>query len=146
VKYPVVLAKIGVTIAQEKVGPTTASLHLRIDMARENASSMWSETVSSLLLAAEDKDWTVDVSKQFFASDGAVRYLWRFVFRGNVQEGLATLAQCALTALQATVTPLTSYPLVGRAEYELDPLRGKLKGGHGVDTAPSYVALHAVGG
>ena len=65
--------------------------------------------------------------------------------RGLTQVASSNSLQSAMEASMAHVSELTSFPLVGRARYDFDPARGKLKGAHEIEVAPTLLAI-AVGG
>lgn len=134
------LGRVGATLVKEKITETKATLFIRV---AEERGQVWIEALSSLLLSSADKkEWSLDVSKYFYVSNGAVRYLWRIVIDGETSSCLEHFSRLAFEAAMANRKELDSFPLVGRARYEIDPALGKLKGGHSMEQASSYVAMH----
>lgn len=119
------------------------TVYLRVDPEQ---GAKWSDCVQSFLLGAIGRPYKVDVSKYFYADQGAVKYRWRIVVRGeDAKEALVLLAQCAVEAAAAHAPQFDSFPFVGQVRYPRDPATGKLKGGHDLDEAPRTLAL-ALGG
>ena len=141
------LKRVGAVIAQEKIAEKNATVYLRVD---PDQGDRWVDTVTEFLLGAHGKAFTADVSKYFFAAAGGVKYLWRIVIEGDVAEALGLLGAAAMHVSVQHAPEITSFPLVGRIEYTLDPLRGKLKGAHQgpgeSDAPPSALAMAVVGG
>lgn len=146
------LKRVGATIVKEKIPELeeeepngSATLFLRVDL---DLGERWAELVQELLLSSIGKKFAFDVSKYFYASQGSVRYLWRVVVTGNVKRALEHWAQVAIQVVAARNPEITSMPLIGRANYEFDPLRGKLKGAPDIhpDQAASLVSLAAGSG
>jgi hypothetical protein len=131
------LKRVGAVIVKEKATDTEGTYYLRVDPEQ---GAKWVDTVSGFLLGQQGKRFTVDISKYFYVAQGEVKYLWRIVLQGDVATGLVLLGASAITAAVAHAPEITSIPLVGRATYEFNPAKGKLKGSHEVDTASSLVA------
>lgn len=137
------LAKIGVSIADASDDDGTMTLMLRIQ-GDPTTQRRWRKTLERFLLAEEKgrAQWQADVSKHFFAKAGAVRFLWRLVFTGNVKTASRVLRDCALESLKDGVE-VTSLPLVGRVNYEFDPTKGKFKGAHDIGVGAKALAAIA---
>lgn len=138
-----VLKRVGGEIVKEKITDTEVNLYLRIDPEQ---GGKWVDAITEFLLSAENKKFTADISKYFYAAGGGVRYLWRVVLRGEANEGLELFGRAILTASIPHTQELTSYPLVGRVEYTRDIASGKLKGPHDANQAQQIVAMAAFGG
>jgi hypothetical protein len=131
-----VLGRIGVTLVKTEPGANRLIAYFRVDPKKQD---LWNETVSEFLLAsieppAKSAGWSVDVSKWFYPTNGAVRFLWRIVLIGNPQAAGEALGRAASRAVSSGVE-VTSQPLVGRKTFEYDPARGKIGGAHSMDTA-----------
>lgn len=147
------LKRVGAQIVKQKIADPTeeqpvgsATHFLRI---HPDHGDRWSELVQELILSSlGKKKFGFDVSKYFYASHGKVCYLWRVVTTGDVVAALDHWSQVALQVAASRSPEITSIPLIGRANYEFDPARGKLKGGHDIhpDQAAGLVSLAASGG
>lgn len=153
-----VLKRIGVTVVStEKRQNGSVQLLLRLAKTTQtlNPATLWAVTINEFLLAGAEKQangqlkvsWRADVSKYFYpkADAGVVVFLWRVILMDDVPGAGEALGQAAIRALAQTVT-VKSMPLVGRATYEHDPKRGKIKGayatgeGGGTDVAASLIS------
>jgi len=145
VKLGAALGRIGASIVKEvKAGDDRSTLLLRV---AEDKGDLWVETFTELMLqAAGRKDvWTADVSKYFFTQNGTVRYFWRIIVGGKTQEAYELLGRIALEVSMRHTKEISSFPLVGRAEYVRDPARGLFKGAHNrSEGLPMDVAAHFV--
>jgi hypothetical protein len=145
VKLGSALGRIGASVVKEvKAGENRTTLLLRV---AEDKGDQWVETFTELMLqsAVKKGPWTVDVSKHFFTQNGAVRYFWRIIISGKVQEAYELLGRIALEVSMRHTKEIVSFPLVGRAEYVRDPARGLLKGAHSrSEGIPMDVAAHFV--
>lgn len=130
------LKRVGAQVVKEKVEDKRATLFVRVDIEQ---GAKWVDAVTNLLLSAQGKAFTIDVSKYFYASGGQVKYLWRVVIDGDVADGLALWAACSMQAHMNHVPEITSFPLIGRIKYPFDPAKGLLKGGHEMDQAPTIL-------
>lgn len=137
-----VLKKVGATVVKEKVADREATLYLRVDPEQ---GAKWVDAVTTFLLGCETKPFKADVSKYFYAERGAVKYLWRMVVTGEVQEALQFFGAAAMESQIRHAPEITSMPLVGRKVYPFDPARGMLKGSHDIEEAAGLVSM-AVGG
>lgn len=134
-KLGVALGRAGASLAKDLIfnaDRTKCTLYLRV---AEERGHIWVEAFTAFLLAAEKtKSWGVDVSKYYFTQNGSVRYLWRILITAtaaeNLDEALHGLGQQAIEAALRNAPRVDSFPLVGRAVYEYDPARGKLKGAY----------------
>lgn len=136
------LKRVGATIAKEKIEETAATLYIRVD---PDYGERWVEAMTQFMLVAASKDIQLDVSKYFYVSGGSVRYLWRVVISGAVSTALSLFGSGAMAVAMAHAPEINSFPLVGRAKYEFDPAKGKIKGGHEHDQALGIINM-AVGG
>ncbi len=101
------LRLIGVHVVRDLPAPKSRTLFLRVADPEH-----WPNLVTGFLLGSVGKEaqWTLDISKYFFADKGAVKYLWRIVIRGaDVDSALQFLGQCALQAKPPK--ELDSFPL-----------------------------------
>lgn len=136
------LMRIGASVVKSQIAAEKATLFLRVS---EERGALWVQALTAFLLGAQQKKtWAPDVSKYFFVSNGSIRYFWRIVITGPTEEALESFSRAALEAAMSNARELSSFPLVGRAEYTFDPARGLLKGAHELDKAAQYVAMHAV--
>jgi hypothetical protein len=138
----VVLKRIGAEVVKESIKDTDATLYLRVD---PDQGEKWVEVVTAFLMGSQDKPYTVDVSKYFFVSKGAIRYLWRVVLTGEVTTALMLFGSCALEIAQSRVVQFDSFPLVGRATYPFNPAKGQLKGGHDLQQSPGILSMAIAG-
>ncbi len=133
--------RIGAEIVKEEKTEEGITLFVRAPQDAVNGPR-WTETIKEFLIAAEQnkgQSWSADVSKTFFAKDGAVRFLWRFILGGSVASAAGALGRAAIRALASGVE-VKSMPLVGRREYEFDVSRGKMMGGHPMGEAAGILA------
>lgn len=144
-KLGAALGRVGVSIVKEvKAGEERSTLLLRV---AEDKGDQWVETFTELMLQTATKKgaWTVDVSKYFFTQNGTVRYFWRIIIGGKLQEAYELLGRLALEVSMRHTKEISSFPLVGRAEYVRDPARGLFKGAHSrSEGLPMDVAAHFV--
>jgi len=146
------LAKIGVQVIEANPQAGQLTIHLRVlrDHQGLNASR-WNKAASKLVTLAESSgrksgSWDGEVAKVLSANAGVVTYTWRVVLTGNVKTAQRIFGEAALEALRTGVE-VTSAPLIGQVQYEYDPAKGKLKGGHPVGSAgdsagPANIAPH----
>lgn len=137
------LKRVGAVIVKEKVAEAEATYYLRVD---PDQGHKWVDAITGFLVGASNKPFKADVSKYFYASQGSVKYLWRLVISGEVTEALTLLGASALTAAMAHAPEITSIPLVGRATYEYNPAKGKIKGAHDMDEAQGMLGMAVTGG
>lgn len=98
--------------------------------------ALWAPTIEEFLVRDDaPEDFSYDISKSLFVSNGAVRFLWRLRFFGNVQAAASDFAFAAVRA-RSKGTELASIPLIGRENYVYDPAAGKLKGAYAPGTDP----------
>lgn len=131
------LKRVGAIIVKEKIAETEATLYLRVDPAQ---GEVWVAAITEFLLGVDGKTYKVDLSKYFYVSEGAIRYLWRVVLTGAVEAALGRFGAAAMQAVMARTPEMTSFPLVGRIQYPCDPARGLLKGGHDLETTPGLLS------
>ncbi len=143
------LKRVGGTVVKQNVQMPSAerargagTFYVRVD---PEAGDKWVDFVTNVLVGAKNKEYTVDISKYFYAENDQVKYLWRIVLTGNVAQGLAMAAASAIASSAQHAEEITSFPLVGRATYEFDPLRGKIKGGHDYDVGVNILGLAMAG-
>ncbi len=136
------LKRVGAEVVKTHRAEGLMTLYLRVD---PDQGAKWVAMVSAFLLATTTA-FKPDVSKYFYASAGEVRYLWRIHVTGDVAAAEALIVTAALESAMAAGTELTSFPLVGRRNYPLDPARGKLKGAHDIEQAPGLVGVAVSGG
>lgn len=141
-KLQVMLKRIGVEIAKESIKKENATVYLRVD---PDYGAQWVEVLSAFLLGAQGKTFKVDASKYFYPEHGELKYLWRFYLSGEVDEALQFFGSCVQEVALTHARQFESFPLVGRATYEFNPAKGKLKGGHHVDEAAGILSM-AIGG
>ncbi len=126
-----VLERIGAQIVKADKDGSKVILFIRVGKGELN-TARWKKSVEELLLAcSEQKEptWHVDVSKAFFTQGGVVKYLWRFIFSGDARHGTEDFGRSVMRSLSVG-GEVMSMPLVGQVQYEFDPAKGKMKGGH----------------
>lgn len=137
------LGRIGASIVKEvKAGEERSTLLLRV---AEDKGDQWVETFTELMLRSAVKGgaWNVDVSKYFFTQNGTIRYFWRIIINGKVQDAYELFGRIALEVSMRHTREIATFPLVGRAEYVRDPARGLFKGAHDrSEGLPLDVAAH----
>jgi hypothetical protein len=142
--YEPALQRIGVQVTKKKIGESSLTLYFRID---PKSGDKWVDTVTAFLLGAQGRPYKVDLSKYFYADKATVKYQWRLIVTGeNAPALLVLLAQCALETSVAHAPQLTSFPLVGRIDYEFNPAKGKLKGAHDQEDGDRIVSVAMGGG
>lgn len=103
------MKRIGATITKQQDKPGSSTLLLRIP---EQRAAEWIDTMTAFLMAAVDPEvWSTDVSKYFYLDQGAPRYQWRIVVRGDTEKGLNLLGNCAVNAGMAHAPEVASFPL-----------------------------------
>jgi hypothetical protein len=142
VQLKAALKRIGAEIVKESVKETEGTIFLRVD---PDQGAKWIDAVTSFLLGAEGKPFTPDISKYFFANGGSIRYLWRMHLTGDVSMAMTFFGSCAIEAAHAHAPEINSFPLVGRATYTFDPAKGKIKGGHDLQSSSGILNM-AIGG
>lgn len=143
-KLGAALGRVGATIVKEVKADDDSRSTLLLRVA-ENKGDQWVEAFTELMLqsAAKKGVWTIDVSKYFFTQGGTVRYFWRIIINGKLQEAYELFGRIALEVSMRHTKEISSFPLVGRAEYVRDPARGLLKGAHvRSEGVPMDVAAH----
>lgn len=155
------LTKIGAEVVRVEEKPTRIVYTVRVKVDDDLVAARWRSTIESFILGTkeiQDKEmtrpeekrthWQSDVSKFFFAHQGGVRFLWRIMIMSPraelIERGQNMLAMSAMRALSEGAE-VTSFPLVGRKHYELDPTQGKFKGAHNSKMASRLIAA-AIGG
>ena len=142
------LKKVGATVAKNEKRPDGGLvIFLRVD---PKMSGEWNDCLTEFLLAsARENTWRVDVSKYFFADPQAatVKYLWRVILMGDINQASGALARAAIRSIQQQVEVM-SQPLVGRKNYVHDPANGKTAGVYPVGSGEQVLvsALNGRGG
>jgi hypothetical protein len=142
VKLDVVLKRLGATLVSADTKGQQTTLLIRASRDRRDAAR-WKVVIEEVLLASTEtrnKGWSADVSKVFFAQDGAVKYLWRIIVKGELRKGLEAFGNAAIRSL-STGSEVTSIGLVGRKQYEFDPAAGKMKGAHDPKAARRAISV-----
>lgn len=140
------LQKIGVEVVKVSSDSNRLTLILRVHRDRDGLNMRrWNYAATKLVKtsnkAAKARLWSADVSKVLMESGGAVVYFWRVILTGNVKTGQRVFGEAVLEGLRQGVE-IKSMPLVGQVQYERDPAKGKLKGGHSLGTGEGIAAAH----
>ncbi len=142
-----VLPRIGAQIVKHEAAEGRVVLFIRVGRQPLQAGR-WKQAVEELLLACDEQKkvtWGVDLSKAFFVQSGAVKYLWRLIFTGDVKKGAENFGSAVMRSLSVG-GEVMSMPLVGQVQYEFDPANGKMKGGHDPARAKKAIAFGMSGG
>jgi hypothetical protein len=145
VKLGEALDKIGARLVKTHKDESSTSIWMRFEPRDALDTTRWRIVVQDLLdHASLEQQWAVDVSRHYHLGDDArVRYLWRMIFSKDAMQGLVALGKILTKASRTGTREFTSFPLVGRVEYEIDAANGKTKGVHMGDAAEKIVAMHA---
>lgn len=140
------LDKVGARLVRTAKDESSTTLWMRFEPKDGLDSTRWRQVLQEMLEAsALAPEWAVDISRQYHLGPTAnVAYLWRMIFSKDAMAGLVMLGRIVTKASRSGTREFTSFPLVGRVEYEIDAKAGKTKGVHtGEGAGEKIVALHA---
>lgn len=96
----------------ERVGESGNDSQMRlIGRVREGSMPNWLVLIQRLLLRAEQAEWNVDISKQYFLRGEKVLYCWRLIFQADgLHEHLSDISNTIHNSPGAK-TEVTEVPL-----------------------------------